>query len=204
LFQATTSSASWRVRIALALKGISYDGVWVDLYKGEHLGTRYSEVSPINQVPCLEIDGHRLFQSVAIVEYLEETRPKPQLLPEDPLHRATVRGLTEVVNSLIQPMHNFAVRERLKDEFEIPESSTRAWCRYWIERRFVGLNRALEASCGKYSVGDSVTMADIFLYPQIETSRRFDVDVSSYPTIVAILNNLQNLSQFHESHTPET
>jgi maleylacetoacetate isomerase len=183
LFQATTSSASWRVRIALALKGISYDGVWVDLYKGEHLGTRYSEVSPINQVPCLEIDGHRLFQSVAIVEYLEETRPKPQLLPEDPLHRATVRGL---------------------DEFEIPESSTRAWCRYWIERRFVGLNRALEASCGKYSVGDSVTMADIFLYPQIETSRRFDVDVSSYPTIVAILNNLQNLSQFHESHTPET
>lgn len=202
LFQAKTSSASWRVRIALAIKRISYDSVWVDLNKGEHLGPTYGEVSPTNQVPCLEIDGHRLFQSVAIVEYLEETRPEPQLLLQDPIHRATVRSVAEVVNSLIQPMHNFAVRERLKDEFNMSEPSTRAWCRYWIERRLVGLNRALEASCGKYSVGDSVSMADVFLYPQIETSRRFDVDVSSFPTVVAIMDNLQILSQFHESHPP--
>ncbi len=92
LFQSTTSSASWRVRIALALKEIQYAPIWVDLHKGEHLAEQYREVSPTQQVPCLEIDGQRLVQSVAIIEYLDETRPEPRLLPDDSIRQARVRA----------------------------------------------------------------------------------------------------------------
>ena len=202
LFQATTSSASWRVRIALALKGIAYESVWIDLHKNEHLAAAYAEVSPMRQVPCLEIDGQRLFQSVAIIEYLEETRPAPALLPADPLNRARVRALVEVVNSVIQPLHNYAVRERLKEQFDVTEIDTQAWCCYWIERRLDALNQVIEASADRYSFGDEVTIADVFLYPQVQTSRRFEVDMSKFPAITAAVETLQSLPPFRGSHPP--
>ena len=203
LFQATTSSASWRARIALALKGIAYESIWIDLHKGEHLATAYATVSPTRQVPCLEIDGYRLVQPVAIVEYLEETRPMPALLPTDALQRARVRALVEVVNSVIQPLHNYPVRERLKEQFGATELDARAWCRYWIDRRFDALNRIVEASGGKYSFGDTVTIADVFLYPQVQTSQRFEVDTSKFPAITAVMEALELLPPFCDSHPPE-
>jgi maleylacetoacetate isomerase len=204
LFQATTSSASWRVRIALALKGIGYESVWIDLHKDEHLTPAYAEVSPMRQVPCLEIDGQRLFQSVAIIEYLEETRPTPALLPTDPLDRARVRALVEVVNSVIQPLHNYAVRQRLKEQLGATEPDTRTWCRYWIDRRFNALNRIVKASAGRYTFRDAVTMADVFLYPQVQTSPRFGVDVSKFPAIAAAVETLGSLPPFRDSHPPES
>ncbi len=201
LFQSTTSSASWRVRIAFALKKIAYEPVWLDLHKGEHLAEEYGEVSPMQQVPCLEIDGQRLSQSVAIIEYLDETRPEPRLLPDGPIGRARVRALVEIINSVIQPLHNLAVRERLKRQFGASESSTRHWCRYWIERRFVGLNRALQATRGRFALGDSVTLADVFLFPQVETSRRFDVDLSDFPAVSGVMEKLRGLPAFYESYS---
>jgi maleylacetoacetate isomerase len=202
LFQSTTSSASWRVRIALALKQVQYETVWVDLHKGEHLADEYAGVSPMQQVPCLEIDGQRLVQSVAIIEYLDETRPEPPLLPGDPVRRAAVRTLTEILNSVIQPMHNLAVRERLREQFGASESDVQAWCRYWIERRFAGLDRALAAHCGRFSVGDALTMADVFLFPQVGTSGRFDVDLAEFPAVSAVVNNLRELPPFRDSYAP--
>ncbi len=202
LFQSTTSSASWRVRIALALKRIHYEAVWVDLHKGEHLLDQYAEVSPMQQVPCLEIDGQRLVQSVAIIEYLDETRPQPPLLPDDPSRRAAVRTVTEMINSVIQPLHNLAVRERLCEQFGASESDTQAWCRYWIERRLTGLDRALAAHSGRFSVGDALTMADVFLFPQAETSARFDVDLSAFRAVAAVMNNLRVLPPFRDSYAP--
>lgn len=202
LFQATTSSASWRLRIALALKRIAYESIWVDLHKGEHLATAYASVSPTRQVPCLEIDGHRLVQTVAIIEYLEETRPMPALLPADAGSRARVRTLVELVNSVIQPLHNYAVRERLKEQFGAEEFEARTWCRYWIERRFDALNQIIETFAGSYSFGDTITVADVFLYPQVKTSRRFGVDTSKFPAIMAVMETLDLLPSFVDSHPP--
>ncbi len=200
LFQARTSSASWRIRIALALKAIRYEPIWIDLYDGDHLNKNYGEMTPTQQVPCLEIDGQRLFQSVAIIEYLDETHPKPALLPGDTIGRARVRGLTEIINSVIQPLHNLAVRERLQKQFGASEIATKAWCRYWIEHRFKGLDRALEKTRGQYSVGDSVTMADVFLFPQVETARRFDADLSGFTAVESVMVNLLALTPFSQSY----
>ena len=202
LYQATMSSSSWRIRIALALKRVAYEPVWIDLRTGEHLSTSYAAVSPTRQVPCLEIDGQRLFQTVAIIEYLEETRPLPPLFPGDALQRARVRALVEVVNSVIQPMHNNALRERLKEQFKATDADTQAWCRYWIDRRFEGMNRIVESHAGSYSLGDSVTAADIFLYPQVKASRQFAVDMSRFPAIAAVMGALELLPAFRDSAPP--
>lgn len=160
----------------------------------------YAEVTPTQQVPCLEIDGQRLYQSVAIIEYLDETHPEPPLLPGDALGRARVRGLTEIINSVIQPLHNLAVREQLQRQFGAPETAVQPWCRYWIERRFEGLNRVVAASCGQFSVGDAVTMADVFLFPQVETSGRFNVELAGFRAVSAVMKNLRTLSAFSESY----
>ena len=110
LYQGTLSSSSWRLRIALALKGIAYESVRIDISRDEQLKPEFSPVLPVRQVPCLAIDGQLLYQSVAILEYLEETRPTPRLLPTNPAARAQVRAVVEVINSVIQPLHNTPVR----------------------------------------------------------------------------------------------
>lgn len=202
LYQAATSSASWRIRIALALKEIAYDTVWLDLRKGEHLDESYRDLLPAQQVPCLEIDGHRLFQSMAIIEYLDETRPTLRLVPQEAALRAGVRAVSELINSAIQPMHNIAVRERLQEQFAAGESATQEWCRFWIERRFASLDVVLRESRSRYACADSITMADVFLYPQVLTSQRFDVDMKRFPAISAVVDSLADLTAFHESHPP--
>ena len=188
------------MRIALALKSIEYEPVWIDLGRGEHLSDEYAAVTATRQVPCLEIDDQRLFQRVAIVEYLDETRPEPPLLPLDPTDRATVRGLTEVVNSLIQPLHNKAVRDQLRNQFNTRESSAKSWSRYWIERRLGDLESALIKTSGRYCSGDQVTIADVFLFPQIEAADRFDVEVTTWPVISSVSQNLKVLPAFADSY----
>ena len=199
LYEATTSSSSWRIRIALALKRVVCEPVWIDLHAGEHLSTSYASVSPTQQVPCLEIDGQRLFQTVAIIEYLEETRPLPPLFPGDAIQRARIRAIVEAVNSVIQPMHNNALRERLKKQFRATDADTQEWCRYWVDRRFEGLNRIVESCAGSYSVGDSVTAADVFLYPQVKASQQFSVDMSRFSAIAAVMEALELLPAFRDS-----
>ncbi len=200
LYQCKTSSASWRVRIALALKGVDYETVWIDLARGQHLESAYARVARTRQIPCLEIDGRRLVQSLAIVEYLDETRPKPPMLPPDPLGRAVVRGLTEVINSTIQPLHNRAVRDRLQQQFDAPDCALKTWASYWIERGLGDLEQALSETAGQYCFGDQITVADAFLYPQLHIAPCFDVDAAVWPTIAGVIENLQSLPAFANSH----
>ena len=184
------------------MKGIAYDTVWLDLRKGEHLDDSYKDVLPARQVPCLAIDGQRLFQSMAIIEYLDETRPAPRLVPEDAAARAAVRAVSELINSAIQPLHNIAVRERLREQFAAGEQATREWCRFWIEGRFTSLDSVLRENGTRYACADLITIADVFLYPQVLTSQRFDVDMRSFPAIGAIVDRLSEIEAFRQSHPP--
>lgn len=190
------------MRIALALKSVPYEAVWLDLRKNDHLEKHYGDVTPTHQVPCLEIDGHRLFQSVPIIEYLDETRPTPPLLPNDPAARANVRAISELINSGIQPMHNIAVRRRLNAQFGATESASKEWCRYWIAQRLLALNRLLVETRGKYACGDAVTMADIFLYPQVMASKQYAVNAESFPEIQLVMEHLGRMTPFRDSHAP--
>ena len=182
------SSSSWRVRWALSLKGIAYRAHAVDLLKGEQSeGEFLDNKSPMGLVPCLEIDGRALTESMAILELLEETHPEPPLLPKVPWRRARVRQLAELINSGTQPLQNLAVlRHRSKDPAE-----QKAWARHWIERGFSALERELgvvarEGIEGPYAAGESITMADLYLVPQVYNARRYDVDFAPYPRIVAV------------------
>lgn len=200
LYQSATSSASWRVRIALALKDISYESKWLNLQNNEHLSDAYREIAPTQQVPCLEVEGQRLFQSVAIIEYLEDFYPQPALLPVEALEKARVRALTETMNSLIQPMHNYAVRVHLEEEFNATEAIKNKWCSYWVERRMAGLEKALATTHGRYCFGDQITMADVFLFPQVETSKRFNANLSEFNIVNSIKDNLDKHPAFSGSY----
>ncbi|MBV8465932.1 MAG: maleylacetoacetate isomerase [Burkholderiales bacterium] len=203
LYQGTLSSSSWRLRIALALKGIAYESVRIDISRDEQLKPEFSPVLPARQVPCLAIDGQLLYQSVAILEYLEETRPTPRLLPSNPAARAQVRAVVEVINSVIQPLHNTPVRKRLQAQFGLSVEDGNAWSRYWIEHRFDDLERQIQTTRGEYCFGDEVTLADVFLYPQVASTVRFDADMSRFPNLAAICANLRTLPAFRDSHPPE-
>ncbi len=199
LYQERLSSASWRVRIALALKGIAYESVWIDLLSGEQRGEAYRSVNPLAQVPCLEIDGRRLAQSVAIVEYLDETRPEPALLPRDPAERARVREIVEAVNAGIQPLHNIAVLERLAAQFDAKADAAVAWCGYWIERRLAELEARLGEGTGRFARGDAVSAADVFLFPQLRKARELGVDVARFPRLAELEKILGELAAFRET-----
>ncbi|XP_077995663.1 maleylacetoacetate isomerase-like isoform X2 [Glandiceps talaboti] len=194
LYSYFRSSCSWRVRTALALKGIEYETKGVNLLKSEQLSDNYSGANPMQQVPTLDIDGHKLTQSLAILEYLEETRPDPPLLPKDPAERAVTRQISETIASGIQPIQNLAVLKYVGDEKKAE------WGRYWIDRGFQGLEKMLVNTAGKYCVGDQVTMADLCLVPQIYNANRFKVDMSQFPTISRINDALSQLDAFKTSH----
>jgi maleylacetoacetate isomerase len=202
LFHAKTSSASWRVRIALGLKRVPYVSVLVDLARQEQLSDAYRRVNPVAQVPCLEIDGLRLAQSVAIIEYLDETRHDPPLLPPTAAGRAVARQVVELINSGIQPLHNRAVMGRLGTQLGADPEAQREWARYWLERRLGQLETVLAPLAGRYALGDAVSMADVFLYPQVGKARDFGVRVDHLPTIARVLAALEDQEIFVAS-SPE-
>jgi maleylacetoacetate isomerase len=203
LYQGTLSSSSWRLRIALALKGIAYESVRIEIGRDEQRKPEFDAVLPIHQVPCLAIDGQLLYQSVAILEYLEETHPTPALLPTDAVGRAQVRAVVEVINSVIQPLHNTPVRKRLQQQFSLSVEDGNAWSRYWIEHRFEDLERQIQTTRGQYCFGDVVTLADVFLYPQVASTVRFGAEMSRFPNLADICANLKLLPAFRDSHPPE-
>lgn len=181
------SSASWRVRWALAHKGIAFRHETVDLLQREQRGDAYRAQNPIGHVPTLVLpDGRRLSESVAILEFLEETHPSPPLYPTDPWQRACVRQLVEVVNAGIQPLQNLIVLDRHAED---PASRTE-WAAFFNARGLA----ALEALClrfdaelgkrGRFAFGDTLTAADLFLVPQVYSARRFGVDLTPFPRIV--------------------
>jgi len=182
LYQGWQSSASWRVRWALALKRVEYDAVFVDVASGEHQAV-LAPLNPMLQVPTLELDdGRILAESVAIIEWLEETIPAPPLLPDDPLRRARARQLVQLVNAGIHPLQNTMVRKVLSPDDEVQ----RAWARRWIERGLAAYETHVRAEPGRFSLGDQITMADLYLVPQVLNAERFGADVSACERVLAI------------------
>jgi maleylacetoacetate isomerase/maleylpyruvate isomerase len=182
LHEGRTSSASWRVRWGLALKRIPYRSAVVDIAGGEHL-TALAALNPMRQVPTLELDdGRVLTESVAILEWLDETHPDPPLLPADPFERARVRALVQLVNAGIHPLQNTQVRKAISDDAE----AQRAWAARWIERGLRALEEHVAGSGGRFAVGDEVTMADLYLAPQVRNAYRFGADVGGCPRVIAV------------------
>lgn len=196
------SSASWRVRLALNLKGIEYITQPVHLVRegGEQWSDAYRAMNPAAEVPTLEIDGLVLGQSIAIMEYLEETRPDPALLPAEPSARAQVRRLAEQVNASIQPLQNLRVLQRLSRELGASDDARNAWAHHYIEFGLAAYEALVAKSAGRYSVGDSVSIADCCLIPQIYNADRFGVDLSGMPTIRRVVANLYELPAVQAAH----
>jgi len=194
LYSYWRSSSSWRVRNVLSLKGIPYQYKAVNLLKDEQLSEEYATLNPSRTVPSLWIDGNLLSESVPIMEYLEETRKEPALLPSDPYRRAKVRQIVEMVCSDIQPLQNLRVLKRVGEE------KKGEWGKFWIEDGFRALEKVLSASSSRYCVGEEITLADCVLVPQVYNANRFLVDMSLFPTISRIHNELMALDAFQRAH----
>ena len=205
LYNYFRSSASFRVRMALALKGLAYEYVPVHIAKGEHKQSAYAQVSADQLVPVLEVDGLRLSQSMAIIEYLDETRPEPRLLPADPAGRAQVRALAQSIACEIHPVNNLRVLKYLARDLKIGEDAKNAWYRHWCREGLVAFERQLEqlrpagAPAAGFCFGDSPTLADCCLVPQIFNARRFDADLSGLPLTMAAFDACMALPAVQQS-----
>jgi maleylpyruvate isomerase len=199
------SSASYRVRIALALKNLQYTSVIKNLRAGEHRLSEFLQINVQGFVPALQLDdGVVLTQSVAIIEYLDELYPDPPLLPAQPLARARVRALTQAIASDIHPLNNLRVLRYLEEKLILDKQTRDTWYRHWVSVGFDSLERWLirDAATGRFCHGNSPTMADVFLVPQVFNARRFAVDMKSFPRIVAIDAACKELPGF-QSAAPE-
>ena len=184
------SSAAFRVRIALNLKGIVPEWKFVHLLKdgGQQHAPGYRAVNPQELIPTLIHDGHTIGQSLAIIEYLDEMKPEPPVLPRDAAGRARVRQLADMVACDIHPVNNLRVLLHLRDDFGASEEKRAAWQRHWISLGFAAIETLLAGSrqTGRYCHGDTPTLADICLIPQLANARRVNLDLSPYPTILRI------------------
>lgn len=193
------SSAAFRVRIALNLKGIEAEQIPVSLPGGDQFGEEYRAINPQARVPTL-VDGDAvLFQSMAILEYLDETRPTPALLPSDPVGRARVRGLADVIACDIHPLNNLAVLRFLSRELgQSKEAIDVTWYQHWIAEGFVALEAWLagDAATGKFCHGDTPGLADICLVPQVFNALRYKCDMSGYPVSMRIYEACMALDAF--------
>ncbi|HEV7136429.1 MAG TPA: maleylacetoacetate isomerase [Steroidobacteraceae bacterium] len=199
------SSAAYRVRIALNLKGIDYESVPVDLRQGAHLRPDYLARNPQGLIPALEAGGTVLSESLAIIEYLEETHPEPPLLPRPPLERARVRSMALAVACEIHPLNNLRVLNYLRAPLGHDEAAVDAWYRHWIAEGCRGLEEEARRASGdgRHMFGTRVTLADVCLVPQMFNARRFKCNVEPFPTLRAICANLETLPQFALA-APET
>ena len=203
LYNYFRSSASFRVRIALALKGIDYQYASLHLAKGEHLKPEFQAFAAEGLVPVLELDdGQLLTQSMAIIEYLDETHPAgAPLLPADALGRARVRALSQIVACEIHPLNNLRVLKYVKNTLGAGEEAKNTWYRHWVAVGLTSFERQLhKGPQGRYCHGDQPTMADCVLVPQMFSARRFNVDVARFPRVAAIDALCNTLPAFISAH----
>ncbi len=202
LYDYRRSSAAYRVRIALALKGLTAESTQIHLLKdgGQQHMADYRVINPQGLVPAVEIDGHILTQSLAIIEYLDERHPDPPLLPADPFERAHVRALALTIAADIHPLQNLRIGNALRKDFGAGDEQVVAWNRHWIE---IGL-KAFQAMVrpGPYCWGTTVTLADVFLAPQMVNARRFGCDLAALDQLVEIDAALRAMPAF-ASTAPE-
>lgn len=194
------STAAYRVRIALNIKGLEHELLPINLLKngGEHKTKEFLGRNPDGLIPTLEADGHVLAQSMAILEYLEEQHPEPSILPSDPIDRAYLRGLAQTIASDMHPLNNLRVQQYLVNQMGVSEEQKLEWYRHWIAVGFTGLETRLanDARTGKCCYGDSATLADICLVPQVYNAVRFECPMQDYPTIQAINDHCLSLEPF--------
>jgi maleylpyruvate isomerase len=187
LYSFFRSGTSHRLRIALNLKGLDYEQVAIDLRKEQHLGEAYQAINPQQMVPALDIGSTVLTQSPAIIEWLEERYPTPALLPTGLLERAQVRALAAIIACDIHPVNNRRILEALRHRFAADDKAINAWCGTWIAAGFDAFESLVRArGDGPFSFGAQPTLADVCLVPQIEGARRFMVDLSRWPRLMAI------------------
>ncbi len=188
LYSYFRSSAGWRVRIALALKGLDFDLVPVHLLRdgGEHLKPDYAKTNPQGLVPALEVDDKVFTQSLAIMEYLEETYPEPSLLPGDAARRAEIRAFCQAIACEIHPLNNLRILKYLVRDLGHDEETKLAWYAHWIREGFGPVERLLEREEGPYCFGAQPTLADACLVPQVFNAERFNVDLSDFPKVRAV------------------
>jgi maleylpyruvate isomerase len=182
------SGTSHRLRIALNIKRVPYEHQSVNLSKNEHLDAEFGSINPQHFVPVLEVDGRLMTQSPAIIEWLEERYPDPPLLPSDLSARAHVRALAAIVGCDIHPLNNKRVLDMLRQRLSSDEVGVKAWCSAWISAGFEAYEALLSANVprGRFSFGTSPTLADVYLVPQIESARRFGVDMNQWPLLQSI------------------
>ena len=204
LFTYFRSSAAYRVRIALNLKGLDYEAVPVHLLRdgGQHLADDYLSVNPSGLVPALQDDEITLTQSMAILEYLEEVHPMVPLLPRDAIGRARVRELAQIVACDIHPVNNLRVLRHLVHELKLSEEQKTAWIRHWIGEGLASLESHLarDPAAGPFCHGAAPTIADCFLVPQVFNAQRFDIDLGAYPNISRIYALCVDLPAFAAAH----
>ena len=208
LYSYFRSSAAYRLRIALHLKGLAFDTVPVHLLKGggEQLQSAYRAINPAALVPALNIDadndGTTLTQSLAIMEYLDETHPQPPLLPADALGRARVRALALTVACDIHPLNNLRVLTYLSGELQASGDARNAWARHWMALGFATLEQHLanDAATGLCCHGDTPTLADCCVVPQVFNARRFELDLAPFPTLARIAAHCEALPAFIAAH----
>jgi maleylpyruvate isomerase len=196
------SSASYRIRIVLNVKGLEWHNLPVMLNRDDHRKEEFKTISPMGFVPVLDTGCAVLGQSPAIAEYLEEAHPSPALLPTDPLLRAQVRELQNLIGCDIHPLQNMRVLKHLRAEFGQDEPGVAAWCRKWIDAGFRAYEvlAAKRSGDGRYSVGDSLTLADVWLLPQLYNANRFELDLEPFPTIVSIGKHCATLPPIAAAH----
>ena len=201
LYSFFRSGTSHRLRIALNLKKLKYEYVAVDLRAEQHLKPEYKALNPQGLVPALEVDGKVLVQSPAIIEWLEERFPSPALLPTDVDDRARVRALAAIVGCDIHPINNRRILQTLKNQMHQDEAAVNEWCATWIGAGFDAIEALLAADTqrGAFCFGDTPTLADVYLVPQIESARRFKVDITRWPCIQAVDAACAQLDAFSQA-----
>jgi maleylacetoacetate isomerase len=200
LYNYFRSSASFRVRIALNLKGLPYEYAVVHLTKGggQQFAPEFRAINPDALIPVLDDEGQRLTQSLAIIEYLEETHPEPPLLPTAPLERAYVRAIALGIACEIHPLNNLRVLRYLVRDLKVTDEQKDAWYRHWVQEGLAAIEARLvaEKKCGRYALGNRVTLADVVIVPQIFNAKRFDCRLDHVPTVMRIFENCMELPAF--------
>jgi len=200
LYDYYRSSAAYRVRIALNLKGVDYESRPVNLLHSEQRGDDYRALNPQGLVPMLEIDGHRLTQSLSIMVYLDQGYPEQPLMPRDPVDGAHVRAMALTIACDIHPLNNLRVLKYLSNELGLPQEERDTWYMHWIREGLPALETLAKPGSGKFLFGDEPTIADICLVPQLYNARRYNVPLDDFPTLLRADANAQQIEAFAAAH----
>ena len=200
LYDYHRSSAAYRVRIALNLKGVDYERKAVNLIESEQRTDEYRALNPQGLVPMLEIDGQRITQSLSIIVYLDQLFPEPPLMPRDPADQAHVRAMALAIACDIHPLNNLRVLKYLKNELGHSQEDADRWYAHWISEGLPALEAMAAPRAGDFLSGDAPTVADVCLVPQLFNARRFNVPLTGYPTLLRAEENANRLAAFADAH----